>query len=527
MDPKLLLVKAGTLLYKESQLGDPSIQSAGLVKEIVASVKVPETGMDIDRSREVMQSLRLTVAMLCDQPAGQPIDRSSLLQRVRLNSGDDEGLYYAFEQGLDEERSQDRLKQQCIVLRCELRDHINQSNIKEIMKQFSHQVNFRPDTVNWRHLLQEVNEKLAPYTSVNFEEDEVVGVLDVVDLSDAENVVRLMRKAAEETSLDGILKTGYQAINRMLGDHGGFRRGEFAVIGALQHNYKTGFTLNLFKHFALYNKPYMRDPTKKPLLIHVSAENELSLNVQQLYASLWENEHHTECDLSIFTHPDPAVVEDALIKAQLYIGEKLSVNGYTVMMARVDPSETTYVSIQEMIMKYESQGYEIHAIVYDYLNMISKRGCLSNGPTGSDIRDLFRRVRNIVAPRGICFITPHQISTEAMQLIRQGVPNFVKEIANKLYYDGCKTIAQEVDVEMFIHIENVNGDKFLTCHRGKHRKVRPTPEKHLYTVLPFHAAGAIRDDLLGQDLSVRVPGGGKRGTEEEIPWFTPSGALPT
>lgn len=43
---------------------------------------------------------------------------------------------------------------------------------------------------------------------------------------------------------------------------GGFRRGEFWLIPALQHKFKTGFSLSIFSQIALYNKPYLFDKNK-------------------------------------------------------------------------------------------------------------------------------------------------------------------------------------------------------------------------------------------------------------------------
>lgn len=530
MDPKLLLVKIATLLYKEGQLKDPTVHSANLVKEVLATIKIPETTMDFDRSREALQNLRMTVSWMSDFAPGDEMDRGSVLQRIRVNTIDDENLYFAFEAGIEDEPDLNRLKKQCLQLRCELRDHINQTNIQEILKTYSSQVNFRPESVDWRNIVSELNSKLEPFRNTASDEFKVAGMLQMVNLADVDGVKSLIERAAEETSHDGILKTGYQAINRMLGDHGGFRRGEFVLVGALQHNYKTGFTLNLFKHLALYNVPYMRDPSKKPLIIHVSAENELHMNIVQLYSSLYENETGREADTAQFRDPDPERRAEFISMAQRYIHEKMSVNGYHVEMGRCDPSTTTFQSICDMITQYETQGYEIHAIVFDYLNMISKAGCNLTGPTGSEIRDLMRRVRNFTAPRGITFITPHQLSTEAKKMVRAGVNEFVKHLEGKGYYDSCGTVDQEVDLEIFIHKEVVNGESFLTIQRGKHRKPKDTPIKHRYTVLPFNPIGGVLDDLNKPDSSRRTPGGGPIGSGEETPWFAPSGSelgLPT
>lgn len=75
-------------------------------------------------------------------------------------------------------------------------------------------------------------------------------------------------------------------------------------------------------------------------------------------------------------------------------------------------------------------------------------------------------------------------------------------------------------MEILIHIEKVDGESYLTVQRGKHRKAGPiTPEKDLYTVLPFFNVGAVRDDIMGEDLSMRKVGANKGG--EDGGWFNP------
>lgn len=122
--------------------------------------------------------------------------------------------------------------------------------------------------------------------------------------------------------------------------------------------------------------------------------------------------------------------------------------------------------------------------------------------------------------RKITFITPHQLSTEAKRLIREGRQDFVKEIAGKGYYAGSSQLDQEVDLEIYIHIEEVNGRYYLCIQRGKHRKVTITPLEHLYAILPFQEVGGICDDVNGIDSSVSRLGAKRRedGTVENAFW---------
>lgn len=105
-------------------------------------------------------------------------------------------------------------------------------------------------------------------------------------------------------------------------------------------------------------------------------------------------------------------------------------------------------------------------------------------------------------------------------LIRQGADeNFVKDVANRGYYDSCKTLDQEVDGELYIHKVIVEGRSFLTVQRGKHRLVVQTKLEYLYTVLTFEDIGDIRDDLHGADTSRKRPNGPKDGEDPSTVGF--------
>lgn len=516
MDSKLLLVKVITLLYKESLLQDSSNASTNIAREIIDSMQLPESGADFDRSRDVLVSLRTTAKWMIENPVETQYDKTSLLQRIRVNVEADDWLYSAFVEGIAE-ASKEELQQQCLLIRRELRAFLDRAKATDIMKRSAHKLIFQPESVpNLRTFIAEVAASLEPFMSTKVGE-QIEGYVDGIDFDDPSSVVRLMKKGQLSTSIDGILKTGWQGLNRMLGDHGGFRRGEFVVVGALQHQFKTGFTMSLFEHLAMFNTPWMLDPKKKPLLLHISLENEVEQNILWLYAHLKEQETGQYCDTKSVLLLNEEEQQLFYQEAADYVIQKLTATGYHVQMVRWNPSDVTYLTIFDFVNQLEAQGYEIHGIVFDYLNMASKRGC-DQGPAGTDIRDLFRRVRNFMSARSILFITPAQLSPAAKQLVRGNVEDLVREVANKGYYDGCSTIDQEVDLEIYINKAIVNARHFLTIGRGKHRKPRETDERDKYFVLPFHPIGAIRADLFGKDSSLRHAGGGAIGSPDEVPW---------
>lgn len=503
MDFNILLVQAITLLYRESQLENRTSNSADLVKAVVATIKLPDTTVEMDRSRDTLVLLRSTAMWMCSNPPGHDYDHGMLLQRIRVNVGDDEYLYQAIEMAIAPEPDVSAIKRMVLEYRSSLNAYVNMSSVEEILKNNYHKLAFHRGGVN-KDFIGDILSALEPFQAASGAQS-TPGIVGEVDLDEMDEVLALLEQSRDELSSEGILKTGWQAINRMFGEQEGARRGEQILLGALQHNFKTGFTLNMFKHFCIYNQPYMRDPSKKPMGVHISAENNLNDNIMQLYISLKENETR-----------EPVVIREVDIEeAAKYVKAKLQATGYTVRMLRVDPSLFSHRDYQDLITRYESEGYEIHFCVFDYLNMINKKGC-QQGPHGFETRDLFRRLRNFNAPRGITFVTPHQLSTQAKELVRSNIENFVQEIANKGYYDSCRTIDQEVDMEISIHIEKANGKSYLTCQRGKHRKLTITATKDLYTVLQFQPVGGILDDINGVDLSCNAVGGGAVSDEDQV-----------
>ena len=292
----------------------------------------------------------------------------------------------------------------------------------------------------------------------------------------------------------GIYKTGWTALNRMI--QGGFRPGETTVIGALQHKYKTGFTLSLFKQIALYNKPLTTDVHKKPLLLRISFEDDITLNLQFLYQSLKYDETREPVNLKEVTADEMSA----------YVTSRLQVNGFHIKLLRVDPSQWTYRNVCSKIIEFEAEGYNVELLMVDYLTLLPTTGCINTGPAGNDLRDMLRRMRNFCSARRITFITPTQLSTEAKQLTRSGIPEhkFVQEINEKGYFAGCKSLDNEADLILYIHIAKHNREAYLTVQRDKHRGQSVIPDKDKYFLLKFPSKMPIADDREGEDQSLSV-----------------------
>lgn len=505
MNNKLLLVKSITLLYRESQLTGSKENSSALVRQVLTEVKLPEVSLGVDHEREVLDALKKTALEMCEAPVDHEWQQIEMLQRLKVNTGEDLELYEAYRSGIEGELSTSALKKFCLNLNRALNNYFRENKVKEIINKASYRMKFEPEKIqDMKKFVAEVHAQLEPYTvDIDTKDPAVIGNVSFSDLESMKLVFQDIKDQAEGST---ILRTGYQGLNRAL--DGGFRRGEQWVIGALQHNYKTGFSLTVFKQIALYNVPVLKDPAKKPTLLRISFEDPLTLNLQFLYTNLKENETGQVQDV---TGVDPETMAG-------YVKQQMEQNGWNIEMLYVNPSEWTYRDICNKVIELESQGCEIHLCMLDYLLKIPTTGC-DQGPMGHDIRNMYERMRNFMAAREICMITPHQLSPDAKQLVRDGRQEFVKQIVGGGYYSGSKQLDQVVDGELFVHIEKMNHEAFLTIQRGKHRKIKQTPWEHLYLVLPFIKGGGIRDDINGADTTRKKVGAGAIGTSEENPFW--------
>lgn len=495
MDERYLLVNIISLLYHSSRLDKTSSLSyRELCKEILILIKLPETQVGGSDKQSAIIALKRTASLMADLSDPVQYTKEELLQRLKIDCGHDQSLFDVFKSAVGFDLLDNEALGICVSTARHLKVFRAEKSLGEKLRKASAQLNFaRSEISDFRAWARGIADELEPFVTVS-EEEEDPAIVGAADFGDLNSITTVFEEVAQTENGDAIMRVGYQAINRML--RGGFRPGDNVVIGALPHQYKTGFSLSIFRQLAVYNKPHLRDPAKKPLMVRISFEDNLGMNFDFLYKAFRQNETHTVEDYS------NVPIEE---KARL-VKEKMEATGFHIKMYRVDPSRWSYRDVINLILKLESQGYEVKVLMLDYLQQLPADSLRHNGPTGSEIRALFRLMRNFTNPRGIILITPHQLSTDAKQLIREGRDNFVKGLPGKGYYDSCKTIDQEVDIELFIHIETVNGVSYLTVQRGKHRLNGQTDAIDLYTALPFLKKGVILDDVNRQDSSTTQPG---------------------
>lgn len=493
MDFRVLLVQSIALLYWESTLKSKGVDSKELVQRIVKDMPSTDSIIGTDEDKENLANLRSICLSMASEK--ETMDREFLINKLKVSIKKDPELRQDVIDALGGEEENEEIAMRRVgSLQRDLAIYMNQKQIKDEIRKIASKTIFAgAPNFDVSQLAKEIIGTMERFvnTITNDDDDPVLNAKG--STSDPEELAKHFMNVQEDLSPDSVLKTGWQALNRMCGEVGGLRRGNLYVVGAMPNKGKSYVSSCIMLHLGLYNTPYMFDQTKKPCIIHISTENDLLLNLKIWYRYLWENEYNQPCDLQ---NTDPHAMSQWFI-------ERLRKNGYEYRFFRIDPTNTSYHDIINRLMRVESEGYEIHALVIDYLSMINGDG-LGDENRAYWIRQLFKVLRNFTNPRRITAIVPHQIATNAAELLRQGTDDFVKQIAGKRYWDQCRSIDMEVDFELLLNTEkDGSGNSWMAFGRGKDRTSLTTPEKDKFFFLPFANIGGLRPDIEGHDTSKR------------------------
>lgn len=502
MNTRELLITTIALQYREKEKG---INNPLLPQWVLDTIGDTAAAMGADRVRDTVKELKIIIKGLIDLTEDTPLHKKELMNKVKLAVAGEEYIVEVLDDVLVELTEPQEINKETVRLRKQINEYRRQVDTIAAIKKAGTDIEFRK--ADARGVAVELLDKLN--TMVNAAGVAVDGMVQSMSLKDKGKLADVIKKGKETSSSSGIMRTGWRGLNRMTGEQDGIRRGDLVCFGALQHNFKSGTLLTVAKQIALYNDPFMIDPTKKPLIIHISLENNVEDNVLLLYRSLIENETGKAVSTQSIN------VEDAAE----YIEKRMSESGYHIEMLRVEPGAFGIRSFIDTLENFRADGYEIHLVAVDYMNLMGKQGC-HGGNDATMIRDLFRKARAYCNPKLITILTAHQLSPEAKYLLRQGCSNFVQEIAGKGYWDSCKSIDQEFDLEVIQHIEIIDGVSYLTFARGKHRKSDITPIAAHYYVQPFHAVGSLLDDinLPEKEWLHKLPSGGGGLDEGDISW---------
>lgn len=491
-----------SLLNIESALGSFGDDAIVLARNVLDKTEIPNQGAENDLTRETIEGLMSTANWACSLiSARSPLVKEELLQRIMVNCKGEEYIYNAyveFSKSLNDEEKLKRIRHNTTE---EIQNHYNSIEIEKILKRARNEVIFNKAKLNWSEFIAQIILELEPFQRMGGDGAlEALGVISRLTIGDADAVSQYYKpKDANQASLvDRIFKWGWQGVNKFFGSEGGLRAIDMGLVSALSHNFKSGFLLNSFRQFAVYNNPYPTlKPHLKPMGLFISYEQTSDEHYNGLYCQMMLNQTG-ECI-------NPKTISKSIDEIAPLVRDYLEQNGWHIEIVHVDPDSTNFRKLFSLIEYYESLGYEIQFCVIDSLHKLSNEGC-TQGPFGVDIKNKYSRCRNFFAARGTALLTAHQMNSKAGDMARMGFTDtLVKEVKEKGMYDGCSTLHQEPGIEIYLHkVEPGDGGTYLTLGRGKYRTQEIIPTKDQYCVYRFSDNGApgFPDDINGPSMAL-------------------------
>lgn len=501
MDIKLFLVKSISLIFLESKLDVPgSTGGKQTIRELLATLKFQENAADHGSDRNTLGNLYTTLMWMLNNGDSQEYDIDSLLQRLRLNSQGDDVTYRALEKVIKPYPDAQITRNMAMSIIRELKRHKAKEKLHQVLKKASYTVSFKEAEVeDWDSFILNTAQDLLSI-DMETEDHHDPAFITTVDFNSSESVQAAFDDMHQSLSVDGIIKFPFKELNNMMGVQQGGRRGEFGLVNALPGNNKSGTLLDMFVGTCIFNDPFLFDPSKKPLVLLYSTEDDVPIIIQKIYIIL------KQVELGM---PVSAKGVDSKVATD-YVMEKLKARGWNVEIHRVLGSQLTYAKYIQHLERYKAKGFEVCAVYCDYLAMFSKDGCVQ-GAQGDDLQDLYKRVREYTAPNKILHVTAHQLSTQAKEEKRINPSKFIRDMPGGGYYQGCKKLDTEVDWEFYVNKQVVNDGSYLEYVWGKHRGVvEPTPEKYKYFVMKYNdypMYGIPYDVHLEHSMGYRAVGG--------------------
>lgn len=496
MEIKLLLLKAISVIYYASYAERGTDGVANLTAKVMDHMALNDDPLETNRERSALLKLRSVLVWMNGRGVQEQYDLNDLMARIRVAVGDNDRLYDLFCTNLllvdDPDAAKDKLDQ----ISGELYEYIAIEELTDLLRKSSRKVAFDRATIE--DLGRYRDELVMKLQNLPLNgKRRAASIARQIDISDVGSMAEVFHLAQTAIDPKAILKLPFKAANRMTGEQGGGRRGEWSNVSALPGQNKSGQLLDTFISMCIFNTPVLFDDTKKPLHVYTTIEDKLELVFQKLYVLLMQQEHGLPVAIR---GVDPAEMAD-------YVYRRLTANGWEVKIFEF-PNGGDSNEYIGMLQDLEEDGYEIVSAGCDYVNLIGKQG-IPVMVAGDDVQLLHRKIRAWTSPHNIFHYTAHQLSTDAKTLARQFPEDYLRKLPGKGYYEGCKKLDTEFDYEYMVAKTQSNGTWWQEVCWAKHRKLGGTLDADKYYALKFleqPMIGFKYDVNLDVDLSYKKVG---------------------
>lgn len=460
MNNLIRLVKLATAMYQAWRLKDVTLMD----EILLLCDDVPKSKESlVQQDKKTEAHLRKLLMWLREQPDDSNIITSLLSSKVAEIVLLSPELEKVLGEAFDTEMKSEDARQLIFQIIQELKDVDQKGKFSAQFKHFVRPMMFEGETdlskEDWIKVQELISEKIVALNENTFDK----AVIESSGSDDTSSLKNVIDQLKIETSPEGIIKTGLAGLNEALYPDCGIRRGLMYMIEALTNRGKSFFLGHLIASVPLYNKPVLRNKSKIPTVVLMSAEDSLGLIFKRMYELFVTAKTGTKPDF--FSATTDEVVET--------IVNTFHENGWAFKFYRVNPTHDNIHEIMQRIRTLELKGHEIIVAAYDYLAMADLTGC--SGETRSDkLQNLYNRARNFFISRGAAFLTPHQLNPDAKKYIREQDDDsevyFIRDVGGKSMTEGSTKLTNEVDCVIGAHVAKLqNNECFFTGYVGKMR----------------------------------------------------------
>lgn len=483
MNDLLVLVKLLTALYQAKKLKDQNLKTE--LAEILDHLPPPPPDV-LTHDRTTRESIRAAITWLQGMEDGDPLIKSLLTQRVAMISKGDDSLKNAIATGLEdmetEELTRRLVYKQITEIRSNADEEAFQRKFKQKIKDFYFKDVSEMKREDWANLIDLVQERVN--SAYEERQSEVVAS---VNTADPESFFGIIEMAKLENSDEGILKLGLQGLNQGLEPDGGLRRSKMYMLEALTNRGKSYAMAHILASVGMYNKPMLRNKAKIATLLFESSEDTLDLVIQRMYKLSCQIAAENDADFQV---ADAASIVEAIANC-------FKKNGWYLVINQIEANKDNMHNMFSRVRQLELKGHEIIFYGYDYLALqnIDK---VPGDSKSEKLQLVYRQVRSFMIARGICFMTPHQLSPEAKKMLKElddeSEVYFAREVAGKSMTETSTKLTNEVDVVICIHVAKTATRNYFTYGIGKQRGEGCSPEKR-FGIYDIDQVSGLKHDI--------------------------------
>ena len=312
--------------------------------------------------------------------------------------------------------------------------------------------------------------------------------IDNVDMTDPNALMKSLDNYKNKRK-SNVFPTGLKALNRMLGEDRGFKRGESWAFAASSHNYKSQMLMNCARWCTVYGKVDVQ-PGMIPCVVLISLENEVPENANSMVISAYVNAMREE-------PPKDMSMREMAEQVARYFNS----NGIKFIMMRKDENFGYSDFVKEM-EDLKRKGYEVVSCILDYITLMRVDEDSDN--PAKRLQKLMQKMYNFGQRNNCLMLHGLQLDSRAEELNASGQANVVKSYG-AVHLGDCKGFRRELTGLIFMYIEkNMNEVPYLTLAWSKHRDEPPPAKEDRYCAYRFMGPvlGIMDDIYLDKDTSV-------------------------